>query len=200
MSKPILFLPHRFFGTPSQDGLAPFTNTETPGRSAHADRFPFSVPPGFNSVCALPQSICCIPLLPAPLSTVAEHTTETASSVKALGECERLKWVKRSRALTRKLEAYADPRSGGVRDEANISWWTTWTLPGIALPDGEQQARAVYGMAGWFVSHAAKTGSDIIVNCELAVQDEVNAQLLSPLNYLIRVRAGRARFESFALI
>ncbi|KAJ3535024.1 hypothetical protein NM688_g7035 [Phlebia brevispora] len=186
--KRILYLPDRFFG---QGAQAPFTAAETPGYVAGDDRddrdlFPFHAPTGFASGNRnLPKQTQCISLLPAPLSTDRQQTTDIATVIKGLPHHRRLQTIKRCRTLWARLQAYADHEHLGHN---------TWNLPGAVFPDSVQQYEAVTSLSAWFVSHASRK-SYAMVNCEAAVQDEVRAQLVAPLNDLIKTRYANRAME-----
>ncbi|KAJ3552224.1 hypothetical protein NM688_g4266 [Phlebia brevispora] len=96
------------------------------------------------------------------------------------------------RTLWENLKRYSDDRSVGVNGWTTWSWATATQPPLIPLADRFEQAKAAYGIAGWYTEHF-NADSTILVNCEPAVQDEVRSQIIVPLNWLIK-----SRYQNFA--
>lgn len=149
------------------------------------DLFPWAKPPGlFKTRETFGAEVRCKPLLPFPLSSHKSQSTAIATSVQTMPEDSQLISVKQSKEFWPNLKRYADDKSGGV----GADHCTTWSFcPSIPLADRLDQVSAISGLAGWYTAQANRS-PEILVNCELAVQDEVQAQIIAPLDFLIKVR------------
>ncbi|KAJ3558718.1 hypothetical protein NM688_g753 [Phlebia brevispora] len=195
--QPILFLPHRFFQ--SSDAQVRLGQGHMPVSAQDGQQFPFPDPPRlFRS--RLPTSLRCKELRHAPLSSDCVQTTSVPTAVQGLPGVDRLTQLRCSDALWNNLVEYAS-ETGGLAPPpqlaAHLAAVNTWSLGALAsgtgvaerlqLAPGWQQAKAVYGLSGWFSEHMHRPDT-VVVNSEPAVQDEVRSQILEPLNLLLQTR------------
>lgn len=125
----------------------------------------------------LPKEVILKPLRRFPLSTEGSFTTKTPAYIKDMPERFRLKTIVRSSMLWNKCKKYADADPNGRN---------TWNEDGTdGLPDPRQQCDGIHRIYTWFTWFAQR--GEGMVNCELAVQDEVHNQLVVPMNALLQV-------------
>jgi hypothetical protein len=162
----------------------------------------------------MPQTVnpaACVPLYAAPLRVRGQHTTTVASAVNTLPPSERLITLRRSRQLWQTLMAYCDnlpgirgqavagvPLASNYQPDQNEIQFTndvlsTWSAVlnqagngQPPLPDALEQRIAIDGLRAWAEFHLLQPQARTI-NSESAMQDQVQAQLLDPVNMLLRV-------------
>lgn len=140
------------------------------------------------------------PMHRAPLHTQTDKTKKISESVENLTQSgSELAEIQLSRNLWSNLVKYADKGLGlEGREDLEIATlfrddispenqqFSTWTARGTRpLPPATQQVDAIYGISAWFNMVADRP--EAIVNCELAVQDEIHTQMMEPLNIIARV-------------
>lgn len=157
--------PHHTFPVTAQDGPQP----------------PFAPPPClFDDQHTFGQPVRCIPLVAHPVSTKYHQTGALPTGLKEIPDSAKLRFIRHSSRLWTNLVNY----TGDIPGTPN-----TWDLVRSGLvpqPNAQDQARAIYNLANWFAYHCGRQ-SAIVVNCEMAVQDEIALQIVSALNVIIRV-------------
>ena len=188
-AKATLFLPdrlHKSSPTPIDLVDIPLLGT---------DEYPLPDPPRRPGL-GYPK-LQCKPLHKAPISTKSSQTTtnKSKSTYGALGNnpAKVLKRISKCGVFFENLKAYASsgidlgPNADGrlFRDNSNRQFYSTWSACGTApIPSAEQQLDAIYGISAWFYIQASQ--KDPVVNCEIAVQDEVQRQILQLMNQIGR--------------
>ena len=186
-SRPRLYLPTRLYST-SANRLSRDAN---PLERGEGSQLPFEPPPCFaHERQTYGTSLRAKKLLPLPFSTKNTQRSSVASTIQDLPLDSRLQTVRRSRNLWNKLKLYADDVRNGITGHNGTWEWTTSDRPNLHLPDRHQQAKAIYGLSDWYNMHSRRP-REILVNSEPAVQDEVNAQFIVPLEFLIQVNRLR---------
>lgn len=193
--KHTLFLPSRLHASSPFPRILP---VEFPLLGCNYQEIPLPDPlrrPG----CGYP-SLRNKPMHRAPLHTQPDKITKISKSVKDLDESDsELAQIQLSRELWSNLINYADRGiSLENREDLEVATlfrdgtnpehqrFSTWTARGTrSLPSAKQQVDAIYGISAWFNMVADRP--DAVVNCELAVQDEIHIQIVEPLNIIARV-------------
>lgn len=130
-------------------------------------------------------------LIEMPVSTRADSHTSIADSVQNLVDDNQLHFVKVSNELWTALVNFAvgptpsaHPGQAPPADPGFFNTFRADHFP-VPMPTLEQQKRSISSLWGWFITQL--TSRNVLVNCELAVQDEIYRQLLFPVNQLLVV-------------
>lgn len=178
----VLYLPHRFtILTPNEFPLHPQQGTV----------FPFPQPPSLTNM-PLPGHVACKAMCRAPGSTSPDSKTKIATAVNDMvsNGPRALLLVKRSQPLWNKLRRY------GSAHDVPHTWQSNVNAAGIPMnqADRQTQAAAIYGLWAWFQGMQRRQNET--VTSEPAVQDQVHAQIMEPLDLLLRVCLSATRKNS----
>lgn len=188
--KEILYLPIRLHQS-SSDKLKP---EEFPFSSSDCIKGPLPDPIHSNGI-EYPAGLQNKRLHRAPISTRPSSTTKTAHKVKILKTEVQLQDMRRSSTLWDNLKAYGNSgldmgqnadQSLFREDLDEKRYFSTWTARGgRAGPPASQQVNAVSALSAWLGTQMNRP--EPVVNCEEAVQDEIQQQLMQPLGYILQV-------------
>ncbi|KAH8091764.1 hypothetical protein BXZ70DRAFT_466931 [Cristinia sonorae] len=173
-----LFLPERLYS--SSDRSIPSAGFPTELSAIHA--LPFD--PWFDFRQRQP-SLHCRPMHCAPLRTVDGSHTKPPLSVENLASHHQLRYIKQSLRLWNNVKSYTET------DTQINTWNLAETLQVrersvVELPSASQQADAIESLRGWSILQAKHAPP--IVESEMSIQLEVHAQLLQPIDILLRTR------------
>ncbi|KAJ3863820.1 hypothetical protein EV359DRAFT_82008 [Lentinula novae-zelandiae] len=153
-------------------------------------RFPLPEIVGGNSNMTRLNHVGCIPLtLARGINAGSRNRTQVATVVQEMtighNQFPRLRIVRRSNDLWFNLRNYAYMDSGhGWRTTGGGNPAIHSVLP---LPDSPQQVNAIQSLWAWHQARCASPNTCPVEN-EQAVQDEVQKQLLMPLQLLLQTR------------
>ncbi|KAJ3887760.1 hypothetical protein GG344DRAFT_80406 [Lentinula edodes] len=193
-----LYTPDRFYQTNNPWGVPPLPPHRWPltvhgvhhGQPLRNHRFPLPDIVGGSSNRVRLADVRCIPLIKAVgLHTSRTGRTNIATVIEEMAPNDphfpRLHTIRRSDHLWRNLRNY------GYMDSGH-GWRTTGgrnpPLPSVLpLPHAQQVVNAIHGLWTWHEGRCTRPDM-IAVENETAVQDEVQEQLIKPLQLLLQTR------------